>query len=265
MENQELSRKEKYQAHLRSTLWQQQRVAAFEHWGRFCGCCGANNAVHVHHLNYRNLVDCIPQDLMPLCERCHEKVHAMPELDQMARIHGNPLEKRRAVIVCLKATTIPPAKNKRIHEVDMKKVLAFEKKQEAKRIRREEKKFRRWMRRQQRKKEAALSVVAPVPKCSDSGPQIVLTRSLVCALRTEKNAFTRCTVEALGLKWSDMKTKGWHRRLEGTAIPQDRYDAALAGRFIFAESTKARHATEGKKPDASSSFIRDCNLMETYP
>ncbi len=94
-----MTRREIYEAHLRSDLWQQQRKGAFNRWGRFCNCCGADDAIHVHHLNYRNLVDCLDEDLMPLCEACHNKVHAIPELDEMARVHGDPMAKRRMVIV----------------------------------------------------------------------------------------------------------------------------------------------------------------------
>lgn len=91
-----------YDAYIRSPVWQKQRKEAFSRWGRFCSCCGADNAIHVHHLNYRNLVDVTAEDLMPLCEACHGHVHLLSELDRMARTHGDPMEKRRMVILRIK-------------------------------------------------------------------------------------------------------------------------------------------------------------------
>lgn len=66
----------RYKAYLRSPTWEKQRESAFARWGRFCNYCGKQSAhPDVHHLFYRKLYDCIPQDLMPLCRSCHSHLH----------------------------------------------------------------------------------------------------------------------------------------------------------------------------------------------
>lgn len=100
------NRRARYLAHLESPLWQAQRKSAFVRWGRYCNCCGLSEAIHVHHLNYRQLTDVTPEDLMPLCEVCHRAVHAIPELDQMARVDGDAMEKRRMVLFRVRAKSM---------------------------------------------------------------------------------------------------------------------------------------------------------------
>lgn len=97
------SKRDAYNAYLESDDWKAQRKQAFEHWGKYCQCCLANKALHVHHLNYRNLHDVTPLDLMPLCEACHDKAHSIKELDAMKHYLGEPHEKRRRVLSMLRA------------------------------------------------------------------------------------------------------------------------------------------------------------------
>lgn len=58
---------------------------------------------------------------------------------------------------------------------------------------------------------------------------IKLTLENINRLRTEKNGFTKATVEALGLKWSDVKT-GWMRRQIGREISEEDYARAYEAR-----------------------------------
>lgn len=97
------SKRDAYNAYLKSDEWKAQRQQAFAHWGKYCQCCLTNKALHVHHLNYRNLHDVTPLDLMPLCEPCHDKAHSIKELDVMKHYLGEPHEKRRRVLSMLRA------------------------------------------------------------------------------------------------------------------------------------------------------------------
>lgn len=43
--------------------------------GRECEVCAANHRIQVHHCQYRNLIDCTVDDLLVLCDACHEFYH----------------------------------------------------------------------------------------------------------------------------------------------------------------------------------------------
>lgn len=59
-----------------------------------------------------------------------------------------------------------------------------------------------------------------------------LTRDAIERCRTAKGAFTKATVEALGLRWHELKA-GWPDRLLGKEVSDEQYAKALAGRQKF--------------------------------
>lgn len=69
------AREREYRQYLLSKDWHSKRMAAFEHYGRFCMACGTNEKLHVHHKTYRNLGSENMQDLAILCFRCHDELH----------------------------------------------------------------------------------------------------------------------------------------------------------------------------------------------
>lgn len=58
----------------RSPHWQELRARRLELNPR-CQRCLSNVKLHVHHIRYRNLVDCELEDVMTLCEECHSAFH----------------------------------------------------------------------------------------------------------------------------------------------------------------------------------------------
>lgn len=94
--------RERYETYLASSHWFEQRRAAFAKWGKFCNACGATKNLHVHHLFYRDLYDCIPEDLMPLCEPCHDRFHAVEPPPYSGSVGSNHLEKRRQTLVAVR-------------------------------------------------------------------------------------------------------------------------------------------------------------------
>lgn len=87
----------RYEEYLRSKDWDRQKREAYARWGHFCNACGTEDYVTCHHLFYRNLYDCTPNDLMPLCRRCHTAVHQHPVYS--TKEEGDHFEKRRQTIV----------------------------------------------------------------------------------------------------------------------------------------------------------------------
>lgn len=288
----ELTRRQKYEAHLKSPLWQTQRQGAFSRWGRFCGCCGLNNAVHVHHLNYRNLVDCTDEDLMPLCGVCHDKLHLIPELDRLSREFGDAMEKRRIVIARINGGISLPMVSSHASPRD-KKWARQQAKREARRLRKQLREERSILKEQLRvdrlQKEVAVlnARKEKVDKSAEHGRRILanrfqcdearfadwsheqiravihglcvpifarprlageiaacnpeemmtLTRKDVEALRTSKGAFTKRTVEALGLEWNALRA-GWVDRLVGSSMPRVQYLKARSGAEVLAKGAR---------------------------
>lgn len=73
------------QEYLKSDAWRALRHEAIKKRGNHCGLCyqpydpRAHNAMDVHHLNYRNLHDVKPKDLIVVCRACHNMIHALQE------------------------------------------------------------------------------------------------------------------------------------------------------------------------------------------
>ncbi len=87
----------RYAAYIASDAWALQRESAFLRWGRHCNSCGRTGKLHVHHLFYRNLYNCVDNDLMPLCERCHTRVHERG-LSYSVSEEGDHFDKRRLTL-----------------------------------------------------------------------------------------------------------------------------------------------------------------------
>lgn len=67
-----------YTAYINNSLhWKELRQQKFREVGKRCEKC-ANHGfgeMHCHHINYKNLTDCLTSDLLVLCSGCHDKIH----------------------------------------------------------------------------------------------------------------------------------------------------------------------------------------------
>ena len=59
----------------KSKIWKSNREWALERAGNKCEQCGATYSLQVHHKTYAHLGYEYPDDLIVLCEMCHEKEH----------------------------------------------------------------------------------------------------------------------------------------------------------------------------------------------
>lgn len=64
-----------YTEYLNSKDWQVTRGKVFAYHGRSCRFCPATENLMCHHLHYDNLGKENPWDLIPVCYRCHMKLH----------------------------------------------------------------------------------------------------------------------------------------------------------------------------------------------
>lgn len=99
------------QEYLKSDAWRNLRHEAKKKRGNHCGLCyrpydpRAHNAMDVHHLNYRNLHDVKPKDLIVVCRACHNMIHdiqatgrafaTLTELRAFTDINGGAQFKKR--------------------------------------------------------------------------------------------------------------------------------------------------------------------------
>ena len=66
----------KYKEYIHSEEWIEKRKEAFRFHGKECDKCGANKRLHIHHKTYKRLGnENVEIDLVPLCYKCHKKVH----------------------------------------------------------------------------------------------------------------------------------------------------------------------------------------------
>lgn len=68
----------KYEEYLLSGPWKVLRLRRIAASLWICEGCGVkSNYLHVHHIHYRNLTDCTLNDLVTLCENCHDLLHRL--------------------------------------------------------------------------------------------------------------------------------------------------------------------------------------------
>src|SRR6516164_2242325 len=79
-----LSGREKYQAYLASREWGLLREAVKERSGGICERCHKNESTAVHHLTYARIYCERLEDLIDLCDECHDFSHGRSDFDPAA-------------------------------------------------------------------------------------------------------------------------------------------------------------------------------------
>ena len=77
------SQKEKYLDYLKSPEWDEKRKSKLKEAGFRCQLCNSQGELHVHHRTYARILYEIPEDLIVLCSKCHEKFHDhLPDIEE---------------------------------------------------------------------------------------------------------------------------------------------------------------------------------------
>lgn len=78
----------KYENYLQSDHWAGLRGSLFQKHGKRCMACNVSDKpIHAHHLIYRAAMeDSTVDDLMPLCEVCHNSLHKIPFIVQQTEL-----------------------------------------------------------------------------------------------------------------------------------------------------------------------------------
>ena len=61
-----------YSGYLQSPAWKQRKTEALVKAGYRCEKCGCFGRLEVNHIRYDNLGNEKPEDLIVLCDRCHD-------------------------------------------------------------------------------------------------------------------------------------------------------------------------------------------------
>lgn len=70
-----------YAEYLLTDHWQEQRQAALERANHRCQVCNATITLNVHHRTYERRGDELPEDLIVLCQGCHQLFHDNGKLE----------------------------------------------------------------------------------------------------------------------------------------------------------------------------------------
>jgi len=74
-----------YNEYLNSPIWKSRRDAVLKRSGYKCEACGADHAVHVHHVSYRHVGAEPFWDLRAVCKECHLVLHEDPDPSPFTR------------------------------------------------------------------------------------------------------------------------------------------------------------------------------------
>lgn len=91
------TRRERYDWYINhSPEWRRLRVKVLERDGHRCSRCPATMTLHVHHLTYVRFGGESLNDLVTLCESCHEKEHAAQAKVKRAAVLASQRRKKAA-------------------------------------------------------------------------------------------------------------------------------------------------------------------------
>lgn len=74
-----------YEKYLNTGHWQRVRRNYFKKYPKICFCCGLPAYV-LHHKEYKNRGEENDEDLIPLCEDCHNSIHRMMKEDKTIKL-----------------------------------------------------------------------------------------------------------------------------------------------------------------------------------
>lgn len=66
-----------YETYMQSEAWALRKSDYYATHAKRCSACGLKKSIHLHHMTYARLGAELDADLVPLCERCHDRVHEL--------------------------------------------------------------------------------------------------------------------------------------------------------------------------------------------
>ena len=69
-----------YLEYIASPRWKRRKLLYYAKYEKVCGACKSVQNIHLHHHTYARLGYEHDEDLVPLCELCHDEVHRLHKL-----------------------------------------------------------------------------------------------------------------------------------------------------------------------------------------
>ena len=87
----------RHDRYLASDGWKKRRKQYFSAHEEACLACGSKKEIHLHHKTYVRLGRELDEDLVPLCQGCHHRVHALEKLspDGLAAVTDRYVRSRK--------------------------------------------------------------------------------------------------------------------------------------------------------------------------
>lgn len=106
--------REIYERYLQSDHWAGLRLTLFNQRGKRCSVCLSQEKIVAHHMVYREpLNSCTTDDLMPLCEICHNTLHLDRRLNATSAALPNNQARHELVCHRLRKRMVKPKKRKK--------------------------------------------------------------------------------------------------------------------------------------------------------
>lgn len=64
-----------YEEYINGRAWAARRKCYYQSYEKVCTACGSKKKIHLHHHTYARLGSELDEDLVPLCEECHDALH----------------------------------------------------------------------------------------------------------------------------------------------------------------------------------------------
>ena len=68
--------------YISSRKWHNRKARYYRDHDKRCNACGTKDKIHLHHKTYVRMGSELDEDLVPLCESCHTKVHKIHRADR---------------------------------------------------------------------------------------------------------------------------------------------------------------------------------------
>ena len=89
--------KQEYAEYLKSEHWELlKRWKRSQHQVKRCAICNRTHKIEYHHLRYKKIYDCNPEDIVMLCRECHGQAHIIMDC-KLLIVDGKPVNQKTLV------------------------------------------------------------------------------------------------------------------------------------------------------------------------
>lgn len=107
-----------YSQYLQSDHWQWLKLTKVKQVGRACQSCRQTSNLHGHHVRYKALFDCTTEDILILCDNCHDCLHAFSKSTGISLLGVGLSECKSMIRSCVSKVQSESSKDKARHKAN---------------------------------------------------------------------------------------------------------------------------------------------------